>query len=143
MRNIALQKDDELLPGKKGIMLSPAEWSSLASSLPTLSKALEEGSTDEQVELSGTRKAVISDYKKGELSVDVREWYEKDGELKPGAKGIMLSGAAFSVRSWCRSNHASACVWPGKKRSVKLLIKRLSTFPNCMATSAPYTCRAA
>ncbi|KAF5836365.1 transcriptional Coactivator p15-domain-containing protein [Dunaliella salina] len=41
------------------------------------------------VELGGDRRCTISDYKGSKL-VDLREWYRKDGELKPGMKGISL-----------------------------------------------------
>ena len=42
-----------------------------------------------KVELVCRRKANISEFK-GKLMVNIREYYEKDGESKPGAKGISL-----------------------------------------------------
>lgn len=91
------QKNEERLPTKKGVMLTPSEWQVLASSLEVLRDALANATLDTVVELSATRKATISDYKKNALSVDVREWYEKDGEWKPGQKGISLNSNTFEV----------------------------------------------
>jgi hypothetical protein len=35
------------------------------------------------------RRATVSGFK-GRFNVDLREWYDKDGEMKPGSKGISL-----------------------------------------------------
>ena len=99
----SLQKNSERLPGKKGIMLTPTEWQNLVSSFSALSGALSNSSLDFVAELSNSRKATISDFKKDALSVDIREWYEKDGESKPGQKGISLNSDAFQVRMPCLS----------------------------------------
>ena len=94
----SLQKNGERLPGKKGIMLTPTEWQTLASNFGALTAALSNSSLDFVAQVSNSRKATISDFKKDALSVDIREWYEKDGESKPGQKGISLNSDAFQVR---------------------------------------------
>jgi len=39
---------------------------------------------------------MVSNFK-GRWSVDVREYYEKDGVLKPGMKGISLPGEQWEI----------------------------------------------
>ncbi|KAL9627080.1 MAG: hypothetical protein Q9164_007711 [Protoblastenia rupestris] len=41
-------------------------------------------------EISNTRRIGISEYK-GKVMVDIREYYEKEGEMLPGKKGISLT----------------------------------------------------
>ena len=90
-------------------MLSAPEWRKLAAGLSQLAAALAEEQADCVVELSATRRAAVSDFKEGELVVDVREWYEKDGEMKPGQKGISLPDAAFQVRACCWRTLSAQC----------------------------------
>ena len=95
-----MQKDGQRLPGKRGIMLNLAEWQTLAGKLDTLQQALDNNDIGTEVQLTHMRKACISDFRKVESTVvDVREWYEKDGELKPGQKGLALTTASFRVCS--------------------------------------------
>eukprot|EP00005_Dracoamoeba_jomungandri_P001655 CAMPEP_0174252946 /NCGR_PEP_ID=MMETSP0439-20130205/2325_1 /TAXON_ID=0 /ORGANISM="Stereomyxa ramosa, Strain Chinc5" /LENGTH=114 /DNA_ID=CAMNT_0015333677 /DNA_START=99 /DNA_END=441 /DNA_ORIENTATION=- len=41
-------------------------------------------------QLSTNRKVTVSKWR-NQTKIDIREYYEKDGELKPGRKGISLS----------------------------------------------------
>lgn len=41
------------------------------------------------MQLSSKRKACVNEFK-GRYMVDIREYYEKDGQLAPGSKGISL-----------------------------------------------------
>ena len=44
----------------------------------------------------GKRRVQVRTYR-GQVQVDVREWYEKDGELRPGKRGLSLR-----VEQWKR-----------------------------------------
>ncbi|KAG0724364.1 Activated RNA polymerase II transcriptional coactivator p15 [Chionoecetes opilio] len=46
-------------------------------------------------ELERNRRVTVREFK-SKLFVDVREFYEKDGELKPGKKGISLSAVQWN-----------------------------------------------
>jgi hypothetical protein len=46
--------------------------------------------------LSDRKKVSVSQFK-GNVYVDIREYYEKDGELLPGKKGIALKPAEFEA----------------------------------------------
>lgn len=107
-----MQKDGEKLPGKKGLMLPLEEWALLSSQLPQLQQALQAGNLDMSVQLSGTRRATVSEYKK-RVSVDVREWYDKDGELKPGIKGVSLAAEALQVCIPALLLPPAAVAWSG------------------------------
>ena len=54
-----------------------------------LSAALKAADTSAAVQLGGMRKATVSEFK-GRHFVNVREYYEKDGQQLPGKKGIAL-----------------------------------------------------
>jgi hypothetical protein len=100
-----VQKGDEVNPTKKGLMMNPEEWAILEAALPSLQAALASQDTSFVVNMSGTRRATI--FEKGNLSVDIREWYSADdGSLKPGQKGVALSEEAFQVR-YCSILNAS------------------------------------
>ncbi|KAK7595106.1 hypothetical protein V9T40_001539 [Parthenolecanium corni] len=60
-------------------------------SAPNKSKS-SDSKTDDKLgwHLGNNRFANVSDFK-GRIFVNIREYYEKDGELKPGKKGISLT----------------------------------------------------
>merc|ERR1711992_4868 len=86
------EKEGELCPGKKGISLNASQWESLFSSIDQVASAYESKDLTYLLKLTsnGLRRAVIKEYK-GKYYVDIREWYEKDGDTRPGKRGIMLS----------------------------------------------------
>ncbi|GAA6020993.1 hypothetical protein JCM8202_003808 [Rhodotorula sphaerocarpa] len=59
---------------------------------------------DKYVELAKNRRATVRSFK-DKVYVDIRETYEKDGEAKPGKKGIMLN-----VEQWDRLKKAIAAL---------------------------------
>jgi hypothetical protein len=62
-----------------------------------------------EVELSSMRKACISTFK-GKHYVNVREYYEKDGSLAPGSKGLALEQSHWNVLTGLLPRlHEQAC----------------------------------
>jgi hypothetical protein len=51
---------------------------------------------DFTIELSKNRKLSISKYYKNVL-IDIREYYEENGQMKPGKKGISISKEQWDV----------------------------------------------
>lgn len=78
-----LQKDGEQKPGSKGLALTQEQWQLLATSIPSLSEAAEENNIEYFVELGNKRRASVTSYKGGN-NVDLREFYDKDGNMAPG-----------------------------------------------------------
>lgn len=58
-------------------------------SKPSKSKAASSGD-ETMIELGKMRYATVSEFR-GRKMVNIREYYEADGELRPGRKGIALS----------------------------------------------------
>ncbi|KAG2450551.1 hypothetical protein HYH02_005052 [Chlamydomonas schloesseri] len=89
-------KDGQKLPGKKGIALAPADWHTLCGALPAISAALARKDLGYVLQLSGKRRVALSEFK-GAVYVGVREFYEKDGQLLPGAKGLSMTAAQWAA----------------------------------------------
>ncbi|KXZ56426.1 hypothetical protein GPECTOR_1g38 [Gonium pectorale] len=85
------EKNGAMLPGKKGIALSPDDWRTLAGALGDVSAALARKDSTYSMQLSGKRKVSLSDFK-GTTYVGVREYYDKgNGEMAPGQKGLNMN----------------------------------------------------
>ncbi|PNH12288.1 RNA polymerase II transcriptional coactivator [Tetrabaena socialis] len=90
-------KDGALLPGKKGIALSPADWATLAAAVGDISDALARRDMAYILQLSGMRRVSLSEFK-GQVYVGVREFYDKGGgELAPGQKGLSMNAAQWQA----------------------------------------------
>ena len=83
-------------PTKKGILLTQDQWKELSQNLAGISAAVEQETEKFELPLGvkkdGTpslRRVTTKKYK-GQFLIDVREWYERDGEVKPGFKGVSL-----------------------------------------------------
>ncbi|KAL4420823.1 hypothetical protein ABPG75_010479 [Micractinium tetrahymenae] len=85
------QQGDALQPSKHGLSLQAPAWAALEGQAAALSQAFEQRDDSFYVDLGGNKRASVSSYK-GRCSVDLREYYEKDGEMLPGKKGVALSG---------------------------------------------------
>ncbi|CAL8467636.1 g7174 [Coccomyxa elongata] len=115
-------KDGELAPGKKGIALTKEQWGIVKSKAAEISEALETGTDDYEVELSVQRKLRVRLVGKN-YCVDLREYYQKDGEDAPGKKGINLQPeqwealvtAAADINAELQGLNASAKTKPKQK----------------------------
>lgn len=83
------EKDGQKLPGKKGISLPRDQFAKLRQAAADLDAALKARDLSFELQLSNKRKATISNFK-GRHMINIREYYEKDGSLLPGQKGISL-----------------------------------------------------
>lgn len=94
-----LQKNGEWKPGLKGLALSPEQWELLRSKAAEVSKAVEEETVGFEVDLRRKQKLAVSAYK-SRLTVDLREYYDKNGGLAPGAT-IHLSEISADTKIGC------------------------------------------
>ena len=92
-----------LLPGSKGMSMTESQFQALCKNAENVSRETQKP-LDDFVEsffpLSPTRRMTVRVYA-GSVMVDLREFYEKDGEMRPGKKGISLK-----VEQWtelCKS----------------------------------------
>ena len=87
-------KDGAWLPGKKGINLSVEQWRCLKAAAPRVTARLRSGETptetDTVAELGGSRRVTCGAFR-GAATVGVREYYEKNGEMLPGFRGLNMS----------------------------------------------------
>ncbi|KAL6768819.1 hypothetical protein ACKKBF_B16335 [Auxenochlorella protothecoides x Auxenochlorella symbiontica] len=90
------EKDGQLLPGKRGIALAADQVLALLTAAPQLTAGLERRDDSCRAQLSASRRAGVSAFK-GRHSIDIREWYEKDGQERPGAKGLSLSQEQWGI----------------------------------------------
>eukprot|EP00892_Ulva_mutabilis_P004544 jgi/Ulvmu1/2461/UM136_0013.1 len=95
------EREGQMWPTKKGLMLPVAEWQTLAAGIPSIQTALESKDFEFKLQLAPLRRVAISDYIKRSICVDLRECYEQDGELKPTQRGIMLRQPHFQALCEC------------------------------------------
>lgn len=83
-------KDGNMLPGKKGIAISPADWQLVCGNAAAITAAAEAKDTSYVLKLSGEKRVSMSEFK-GKVYVGVREFYQKDGQWLPGLKGLNMN----------------------------------------------------
>ena len=81
------------------------------------------------VQLSKTRFLKVSNWS-GKTFADFREWYEKDGEMKPGKKGISLSLDQWEIFKVCPTFRSQSSIhnprsWDAKPSSLPPSVGRL------------------
>lgn len=89
-------------PGKKGIILSSGQVQTLLTNLEAITSALDRQDLTYVLELTNKRRVTISSFN-GAFMVNIREYYERDGQLLPTKKGISLlppqwSGCREAIR---------------------------------------------
>ena len=91
-------KDGAWLPGKKGINLSVEQWRGLKAAAPRVTARLRSGETSACVvaELGDGRRVTCGAFR-GAVTVGVREYYEKNGEMLPGLRGLNMSAQQWDV----------------------------------------------
>lgn len=77
--------------------MSAEDWGTLASSMPGLCSAVENKDLTHTVALTAKRRVTVSDFIKGTISVDIREYYGQDNDPKPSPKGVLLREPVFKV----------------------------------------------
>lgn len=81
-----------LSPGSKGMSMTEAQFQGLCKHAEAVTQATQKPLDDFEESffpLSPTRRITVRVYA-GNVMVDLREFYEKDGEMRPGKKGISL-----------------------------------------------------
>ncbi|GLC33016.1 hypothetical protein PLESTB_000380200 [Pleodorina starrii] len=91
------EKNGQVLPGKKGIALSPADWEKFSGHMGEVNDAFSRRDMNYCLQLSGMRRVSLSEFK-GVTYVGVREFYDKGGgELAPGQKGLSLTAQQWAA----------------------------------------------
>ena len=93
IRKFYLTDDDEMKPGRQGLSLTLSQWDVLVNLKDKIDNAFEIVNLDNSeviFEITCKKRATVEVWKKSTF-LDLREFYEKDGEMRPGKKGIKLS----------------------------------------------------
>ena len=91
-------KNGAWLPGKKGINLSVEQWRGLRDAASAVTARARSGETSDCVvaELGGGRRVTCGVFR-GAMTVGVREYYEKNGEMLPGFRGLNMSAQQWDA----------------------------------------------
>ena len=90
------EKENTLLPGTKGLLMNTDQWSHLTAGLPSINEALSRSDDTFFVDLGSNRRAAVGSLPGGKVIVALREYYDKDGKMFPGKKGISLTPEQYA-----------------------------------------------
>eukprot|EP00798_Chlamydomonas_sp_ICE-L_P014906 gene14906-20955_t len=82
--------DGNAAPVNKGISLTLAEWQTVVAAAPAAKEAVQQGNLKYFAEIKTNLRLALNEFK-GNTYIGVREFYEKDGKLLPGLKGLSMS----------------------------------------------------
>lgn len=84
----------EMRPGKRGTSLSREQWDMLTQVKDEVNKAV--ASDDKFWDLGRNKRVSLNEFK-GNVLFDIREYYDAQGQMKPGKKGISLSREQWNM----------------------------------------------
>jgi len=87
----------ELKPGKKGVCLDEAQFLALRDNASEIHKAVEQNDTKYVLKLAGSMRRVSVELFKDTTMVSIREFFLKDGEERPGMKGLNLTKPQWTI----------------------------------------------
>lgn len=97
------QKDGDERPGQKGLALSASQWATLRCHIEDIQQAVKDENCEYLLELGNNRRATVGAYKDS-LNINLREYYDKGGELAPG-ECICYQPLQAMVISQCAEEH--------------------------------------
>jgi hypothetical protein len=83
-------EDSDSSQSEEEVKAPPPKKSKSAPKATASTKKTDESTDDNRFHLDRTRFVTVREFK-GRIMIDIREFYEADGELKPGKKGISLT----------------------------------------------------
>eukprot|EP01024_Parvocaulis_polyphysoides_P058100 TRINITY_DN621_c0_g1_i5.p2 TRINITY_DN621_c0_g1~~TRINITY_DN621_c0_g1_i5.p2 ORF type:complete len:231 (-),score=62.94 TRINITY_DN621_c0_g1_i5:271-963(-) len=89
-------KNGDSKPGKKGVFLTPEHFQTISEAGIQIQNALKDRNTSYELELDAKKFVHISDFRNN-YSIDIREFYTKDGNRLPTRKGISLNKEEFEM----------------------------------------------
>ncbi|CAN0475650.1 unnamed protein product, partial [Ectocarpus sp. 12 AP-2014] len=92
----ATTTDDGETEKKSSANAGAAAGSSSGSGSKKAKKQSDGSGVSNKIELGNKKFVDVREFK-GKIYVDIREYYEKDGEMRPGKKGISLSTEHWEV----------------------------------------------
>jgi len=84
------EREGEMRPSAKGVALGAEQWAALSGAAADVSRAADLRDVTWSRELGGNKRVSLSQYKSSHY-VNVREYYERGGEMLPGKKGLNLT----------------------------------------------------
>eukprot|EP01024_Parvocaulis_polyphysoides_P037982 TRINITY_DN3399_c1_g1_i1.p1 TRINITY_DN3399_c1_g1~~TRINITY_DN3399_c1_g1_i1.p1 ORF type:complete len:239 (-),score=50.30 TRINITY_DN3399_c1_g1_i1:79-795(-) len=96
IREYYKDKSGDSKPGRKGLFLSPQHFEIFCDAGVQIQNALKDGNTAFELELDPKKFVTISDFRNN-FSVDIREFYTKDGNRNPTRKGVNLEKTELDI----------------------------------------------